>query len=355
IKYSNIEKFNKLVKDSAVYVIGGNQDKFVYNFTDVILPEKVLNTLKLEPKFGIPLRNSVSAVPTIIKDIEFCIQIADVLGETIKIVEENRNKIRSEVVNVLMNFLKKKEPREYDDVRKNIMKTRRFLREHDELIVTRSDKGGSTVVMSKEEYINGMNNMLSDTNTYEKLTKDPTSKFQSNDIVKELLAEKEIDEADAKYLKTHNAIASKIYDLRKTPKVGFALRPVVSCVGTPSYKLASFVHRILAAWTDESFTDENLMRVRGLLRNNNYLVGFVNKVIALFLRKRDVRIENVDINVKKSYKFPFIKGLSFKIDHCLKDANAKLVLYNLYTIYVHNTINYRTDTQKLSTRLICNE
>ncbi|CAD6221817.1 GSCOCG00011645001-RA-CDS, partial [Cotesia congregata] len=95
--------------------------------------------------------------------------------------------------------------------------------------------------------------------------------------------------------------------------------------------ISGLLHRAINL-SDESFTDENLMRVRGLLRNNNYLVGFVNKVIALFLRKRDVRIENVDINVKKSYKFPFIKGLSFKIDHCLKDANAKLVLYNLYTV-----------------------
>lgn len=251
IKASNIRKLEVLVRNSTGMTVEVDQERFVYNFTDVVLPEEVMKTLRLEPKFGIQIERRATAIPTIIEDIEFCIQNANVQGESMKIVEDNRNKIRSEVVNILTNFLKNNDPNEYDEVRKNMKITSKFLKEHDEVIVSRSDKGGSAVVMFKEEYITGMDDMLKDETTYRRITKDPTNKFQlqSNLIVKELLTGKEIDELNAKYLKTYNAIAPKIYGLRKTHKQVFALRPVVSCIGAPSYKLARFLHDILTAWT----------------------------------------------------------------------------------------------------------
>lgn len=251
IKASNIKKLERLVENSTVMVTNIDQDKFIYNFTDIALSEEVVKTLRLEPKFGLPLEKRTAAIPTIINDIEFCIQNTDVQGESMKIIEENRNKIRSDVVNVLMNFFRKKEPREFDEIWKNMKITSRFLKEHDELIVARSDKGGSTVVMYREEYVTGMNDMLKDDRTYKKIVKDPTNKFQlqSNVIVKDLLACKVIDELQAKYLKTYNAVSPKIYGLRKTHKEKFALRPVVSCIGAPSYKLAGFLHRTLSPWT----------------------------------------------------------------------------------------------------------
>ncbi|CAG5102973.1 Protein of unknown function [Cotesia congregata] len=46
-----------------------DQDKFIYNFTDIALPEEVVKTLRLEPKFGLPLEKRTAVIPTIIKDI----------------------------------------------------------------------------------------------------------------------------------------------------------------------------------------------------------------------------------------------------------------------------------------------
>ena len=37
-----------------------------------------------------------------------------------------------------------------------------------------ADKGKAAVIMDKEDYDNKVNTMLSDTNTYKKLTRDPT-------------------------------------------------------------------------------------------------------------------------------------------------------------------------------------
>ncbi|CAG5102975.1 Protein of unknown function [Cotesia congregata] len=158
-----------------------------------------------------------------------------------KIIEENRNKIRSDVVNVLMNFFRKKEPREFDEIRKNMRITSRFLKEHDELIVARSDKGGSTVVMYREEYVTGMNDMLKDDRTYKKIVKDPTNKFQ----------------------------------------------------------------------LQSNFAEKNLARVKELLKNNNYPVCFINKAAELFSKKVEAKNNIAGVsNIKKCYKFPFIKGLS---------------------------------------------
>lgn len=57
-----------------------------------------------------------------------------------------------------------------------------FVKEHAEVIIGRSDKGNSTVVMLRREYEEEVSNMLSDVNTYKQIEKDPTLSFQKNDI-----------------------------------------------------------------------------------------------------------------------------------------------------------------------------
>ncbi|XP_044574368.1 uncharacterized protein LOC123258432 [Cotesia glomerata] len=73
-------------------------------------------------------------------------------------------------------------------------------------------------------------------NTYKLLSKDPTNKWQkvANDLVK------------GKHLKANYTVAPRIYGLRKTHKQTCSLRPVVSCVNSPSYNLVRFLHEILS-------------------------------------------------------------------------------------------------------------
>uniref|UniRef100_A0A1B0DR08 Reverse transcriptase domain-containing protein n=1 Tax=Phlebotomus papatasi TaxID=29031 RepID=A0A1B0DR08_PHLPP len=126
--------------------------------------------------------------------------------------------------------------------------------DHQELIVTSSDKGNKTVVMEEKEYVDRMNGLVNDLNTYKPLTKDRTSYYQTknNDVINKLYRGGHIDEWTKKSLITYKALPPRIYGLPKIHKEGMPLRPIVSCIGTPTYHLSKFCSGILKKITNES-------------------------------------------------------------------------------------------------------
>ena len=133
-----------------------------------------------------------------------------------------------------------------------------------------ADKGGKTVVMDRSEYENKVFNLLSDTNTYEKLKKDPTAGLNS-------LVRKKIDI----HLKEHpeftdlkkrlirpNFTLPYFYGLPKIHKPECPLRPVVSNIGSATRPLAGWIASILSKYVG-SFSPSHI-------KNN---VHFKNKLI----------------------------------------------------------------------------
>ena len=51
------------------------------------------------------------------------------------------------------------------------------LRRRRDIVIKPADKGSTVVVISKEDYINKVQQQLNDTNYYQKLNKDPTSSY----------------------------------------------------------------------------------------------------------------------------------------------------------------------------------
>ncbi|XP_044764498.1 uncharacterized protein LOC123321057 [Coccinella septempunctata] len=142
--------------------------------------------------------------------------------------------------------------------------------------------------MYKEEYMNLMHEMLEDTSTYSKLGGDPTDRFQrkGNEIVKEMVLCNVIDDDSAKSLKSHNAVPPELYGLRKTHKLTPTMRPVVSCVNSPTYNLSKFIQNIL---TQVSTTSEYNVKnsfvfaesIQGLVIPENYILVSLD-VVSLF-------------------------------------------------------------------------
>ncbi|XP_015118902.1 uncharacterized protein LOC107042379 [Diachasma alloeum] len=116
------------------------------------------------------------------------------------------------------------------------------------VILARTDKGGATLLMYKEEYLRVMKEIFSDQTTYRKINRDPTSRFQAsaNALVERLEKEGVVDDMKAKLLKTHNSVIPKMYGLRKVHKDGCKLRPVVSYLKLPSYQVTRLLHALLA-------------------------------------------------------------------------------------------------------------
>ena len=147
---------------------------------------------------------------------------------------------------IINNFLRNRGQRS-DPLAGHYSATTKFVRDHPEIIICASDKSNSTVLMYKDEYMNEAENMLSDEMTYLIVTVDPTKRLQDrvNKFLKILKSDGKISEADYKSLISHNSVSPKIYFLRKTHKEGLKLRPIVSCINSPTHKIGRYIHTIL--------------------------------------------------------------------------------------------------------------
>ena len=88
---------------------------------------------------------------------------------------------------------------------------------------------------------------MDDKNTYEKLEKDPTSKYKDKliGILQKLEKDKVITNVEKRKLYPTSEDSPKFYGLPKIHKAEAPLRPIVSCIGSISYEIASFVADII--------------------------------------------------------------------------------------------------------------
>ncbi len=106
------------------------------------------------------------------------------------------------------------------------------LKGDDSIIILSADKGRSTVVMDKDEYITKMHDLLTEGETYQVQAKDPTSKLEKaiGDAIKELEEGNKLAKDQAANLKPKNSLSPRIYGLPKIHKDDMPLRPIVSSI-----------------------------------------------------------------------------------------------------------------------------
>lgn len=131
---------------------------------------------------------------------------------------------------------------------KHIKFTKHFLKQHPDLIVTKADKGNVSVVMHRSTYLTKTKDLLSDTNTYTILNKDPSTCFQkqNNKLIVKLIDSAQIPTSCKFTLKIHNAVPPKLYCLPKIHKPNIPLQPIVSNLNTPNCKISKYLSNILS-------------------------------------------------------------------------------------------------------------
>ena len=109
----------------------------------------------------------------------------------------------------------------------------------DEVIML-ADKGNATVVMKRSNYDEKMEQLLQDPTTYRRLPNDPTPAQESKLSRKRKSPEKcrEILSKLYQKLRPTGSQPPRIYGLPKIHKPAVPLRPIVSCIGSPSYELS---------------------------------------------------------------------------------------------------------------------
>ena len=103
-----------------------------------------------------------------------------------------------------------------------------------------ADKENVTVAMKRSDYDERTRGMLDDTTTYRKPLKDPTA-IQEARIGRTLLrlhSNREIPKSIYNRIRPTGSCPPRIYGLPNIHKPQTLLRPIVSCIGVPSYKLS---------------------------------------------------------------------------------------------------------------------
>ncbi|XP_065180434.1 uncharacterized protein LOC135810995 [Sycon ciliatum] len=121
------------------------------------------------------------------------------------------------------------------------------LREREDIVVTRSDKGGEMVIMKAEDMQELCREHLADSTTYCKLQKDPTPtlRLTINKALEKILRSRDFPKIIIRRLNTPPcARTQRFYALPKTHKKSLKIRPIVSGSGGIFERLGWILHFI---------------------------------------------------------------------------------------------------------------
>ena len=118
----------------------------------------------------------------------------------------------------------------------------------DDEVILPADRGNATVVMERSDYEGKVRELLNDTTSYRRLPKDPTQAQETkiSSMLRELHKKKEIAKPIYDRLRPTGSQPPRLYGLPKIHKQSVPLRPIVSCIGSPSYKLSKYIASIIS-------------------------------------------------------------------------------------------------------------
>lgn len=178
-----------------------------------------------------------------VNDEELLIQCESIIGKEKE--EPIKKQMRFEVSRIVEEIKEKKNKQERRNKREQmqIRKLKKKIKDNN-IMLTKADKGNAVVVIEKEEYVKKGIEFISNEN-YEEIKYDYTNKFQSR--VKRILKESKIFKNKLKVTEV-NPIAPRLKCQIKLHKEHMPVRPIVSFIGAPSYKLAKECSKVLREW-----------------------------------------------------------------------------------------------------------
>lgn len=233
-------KLDQLINEKFETIKAMVKPNWIKNISDTIIPEHVNCILSLGPNFGLPYE--YNRIP-IIKTLSAV--------ENALFNNPAANNIRARVINITRNFINNYNRSKNSDKFLLIMvnETRKFLKENQQIVVIRADKGNATIIMNRADYEKSMDKLLCDTHTYKKTKINPTTRIEKkvNNMIKYWRLTNRIDDEQERNLQTHNSVAPAIYGLGKLHKWKMRellpFRPVVATVQSPTYKISDVISK----------------------------------------------------------------------------------------------------------------
>ena len=149
---------------------------------------------------------------------------------------------------------------------KEELKALHNLRKQKHLVIQKADKGNTVVITEKNAYINKMKEIVSDTTKFEQINIEEDkqlnfllkSEKKVIDLIKRLENEGKISEKEYELIYTRRSRPGILYGSPKIHKPVInncpKFRPILSTIGTPTYKLAQFLVPILSPLTSNEYS-----------------------------------------------------------------------------------------------------
>lgn len=167
------------------------------------------------------------------------------------------------------------------------------LASNDTIIIQKSDKGNSVVIIDKVTYIKKMEDILSDKSKFQQVKVNNKHKFNKelrhlidlqtdiNTTLKDLVNDEYLSKEDYDFLKPVGSRPGILYGLCKVHKQtqddSPPFRPILSAIGTCTYNLAKFFVPILAEYTTNDYTVKDSFSFAEEIRKQNpdlYMASF---------------------------------------------------------------------------------
>ncbi|KAJ6646371.1 hypothetical protein Bhyg_01582 [Pseudolycoriella hygida] len=242
-------------------------ESFVQNISGVDVPEEMTLILSLGPKFAIlPER---LPIPDIIRDLEYIV--------TRYSHPSIVNAVRGQLSYTLTKFSKQqpKLNRIQRFIKRASSVTKKFLKDHNDIFISCSDKGNKTIICSTQDYKFKMKEMLDDTTQFAVLLKDPTPSCERmlNNQLKAMFEKHTINKYKKLHLQSTTAIPPRVFGQYKIHKQrpdgrGHPIRLITSTIKTVSYNTSKFLTSILTTSYDKpKYTIKNAQSALNILEN----------------------------------------------------------------------------------------
>ena len=228
---------------------------------------------------------------------------------------------------------------EYDALKK--------LSSNEDIIIHKSDKGNSVVIVNREDYLKRMQELVDDTSKFEKVTVKHRKEYnfmvkekkEVDSLLNELLAKNAITEDQREKLSPNGPNPARLYGL---PKIHKNLvdglppyRPIISQIGSSTYKIAKFLISFIEPFTSNDYTVRDTFHFVSMLDGKDHrLIMASLDVDSLFT---NIPLdETIEIVTKKVFaKKHKVNGLS------RTDFRRLLSLSTKGTVFLFNGNYYR--------------
>ena len=222
--------------------------KHILNLSDVNLNQIQMEALSLGLSFKVPAKRIDRAAV----EAEFE-NLYDQLTELKSNSPEDENWFKSKLIDVT-NRICVAPVHQTCPLRKEHMKALQELKQNENLVILRPDKGSGTVLMNKSDYVTKMNSILSDNQKFSPDVQTDNVHLVEKQITRELhllLLHGFISQTEFTELKPIGCHSPQLYGLPKIHKSNVPLRPILSMNYSPYHKLAQWLVKLLKPVREE--------------------------------------------------------------------------------------------------------